>query len=151
MFELLMKMRVYKEVTSRLPRKRLQRLFDLIDDAELEPDSPGTINVIFTTDRRMTALNRQFRNKNGSTDVLSFKIDDRDEPGFTFGEIYISATIATRQADERGISLAEEFLHLVCHGLLHLCGYDHNTDREAEIMSKLEDNYLRQQKVASSS
>ena len=72
----------------------------------------------------MRALNRQFRGKDYVTDVLSFPSDER---GF-LGDIVIAEGVAKRQAKEHGHSLKIEIQTLVLHGLLHLLGYDHETD-----------------------
>ena len=72
----------------------------------------------------MRALNRQFRGKDAVTDVLSFPSDER---GF-MGDIVVAAGVATRQAKDAGHSVQTELKVLALHGLLHLLGYDHETD-----------------------
>ena len=84
----------------------------------------GDVCVALVSDRRMRALNRQFRGKDYATDVLSFPSDDR---GF-LGDIVIAEGVAKRQAKEHGHSLKIELQTLALHGLLHLLGYDHETD-----------------------
>ena len=84
----------------------------------------GDLSVALVSDRRMRALNRQFRGKDAVTDVLSFPSDDR---GF-MGDIVIAAGVAERQAKEAGHSVAVEVKVLSLHGLLHLLGYDHEAD-----------------------
>lgn len=93
--------------------------------------------VAFVSDARMRELNRLFRNKDAATDVLSFPFeaedfeaaaaDDSNYRGF-LGDIVISAEQAARQAEENGLTLENEIKQLMLHGLLHLCGYDHETD-----------------------
>ena len=84
----------------------------------------GDLSVAIVSDRRMRALNRQFRGKDAVTDVLSFPSDDR---GF-MGDIVIAAGVAKRQAKDAGHSLPTELKVLALHGLLHLLGYDHDGD-----------------------
>ena len=84
----------------------------------------GDLSVAIVSDRRMRALNRQFRGKDVVTDVLSFPSGDR---GF-LGDIVVAAGVATRQARDAGHSVQTELKVLALHGLLHLLGYDHETD-----------------------
>ena len=109
------------------------------------PEIAGrSATVAFISDRRMKELNHFFRGKNSTTDVLSFP-HEADEFGDTFaknddkeflGDIVISAEQAERQAKENGLTLENEIQQLILHGLLHLCGYDHETDSGE--MNKLE-------------
>jgi probable rRNA maturation factor len=82
------------------------------------------VTVAVTTDARVRALNRRFRGVTKPTDVLSFPAG---EPG-ELGDIVIARGVASRQARERGHSLATELKVLALHGLLHLLGYDHEQD-----------------------
>ena len=84
----------------------------------------GDVCLALISDRRMRALNRQFRGKDYPTDVLSFPSDER---GF-LGDIVIAEGMAKRQAKAHGHSLKIEVQTLALHGLLHLLGYDHETD-----------------------
>jgi probable rRNA maturation factor len=82
----------------------------------------GEVAVLITDSRRVRTLNRRFRKKDKATDVLSF-------PRETGGDIAISAQIAARNAMRYGHPTAQELKILVLHGLLHLAGYDHETDK----------------------
>lgn len=84
----------------------------------------GDVCVALISDRRMRALNRQFRGQDYATDVLSFPSEER---GF-LGDIVIAEGVAKRQAKDHGHSLKIEVQTLALHGLLHLLGYDHETD-----------------------
>ena len=84
----------------------------------------GDVTIALVSDRRIRALNRQFRGKDSATDVLSFPSGER---GF-LGDIVIAEGVAKRQAREAGHSLQTELRVLSLHGLLHLLGYDHETD-----------------------
>src|SRR5688572_1479758 len=84
----------------------------------------GDLCVAIVSDKRMRALNRQFRGKDKVTDVLSFPADAR---GF-MGDIVIAAGVAKRQAGAAGHTAQTEVRVLALHGLLHLLGYDHEAD-----------------------
>jgi probable rRNA maturation factor len=87
--------------------------------------------IVFVSDRTMRELNRRWRGKRGTTDVLSFPAGQSEFErgvGATLGDVVISVERAARQAVENGLALDEEIAQLILHGLLHLCGYDHETD-----------------------
>ena len=84
----------------------------------------GDVCIALVSDARMRALNRQFRGKNKVTDVLSFPAEMR---GFR-GDIVIASGVAKKQAKAAGHSLNTEIRVLALHGLLHLLGYDHDSD-----------------------
>ncbi|HVP52845.1 MAG TPA: rRNA maturation RNase YbeY [Terriglobales bacterium] len=83
----------------------------------------GEVDVLITSNAHMRKLNRGFRGKNTVTDVLSFS-----SASGTAGDIAISAEVGERNARRLGHSAADEMKILVLHGLLHLAGYDHETD-----------------------
>ena len=87
--------------------------------------------IVFVSDAAIKVLNQRFRGKNQSTDVLSFpSAEEPFEIGHAtqLGEVVISVSRAAAQAKENGLSFADEVRQLILHGLLHLCGYDHETD-----------------------
>ena len=137
-----MKLAVYKDAAVRLPSARMKRLFELITEEEADPGSTSSVNVVFTTDQKIRTLNKSFRKKDRATDVLSFNVDDQAVPNGVFGEVYISAAMARKQAASYGAGLAEEILRLFCHGLLHLFGYDHQVPRQEARMKAREEYYL---------
>jgi len=96
-------------------RRRLSRV------ARVKPES---FSVALVSDRRIAALNRRYRGRPRPTDVLSFSADGN---GY-LGDVVISAPTARRQARRYRHGLTEEIKLLMLHGLLHLMGYDHNTD-----------------------
>ena len=87
--------------------------------------------IAFVSDRVMRELNRRWRGKRGTTDVLSFPAE-QDEfeklGGPSLGDVIISVEQAARQAARHELSFEEEVAQLILHGLLHLCGYDHEKD-----------------------
>lgn len=87
--------------------------------------------VVFVSDGAIRKLNGQFRGKDYATDVLSFAAQHEEfekERTSDLGEIVISLDRAAAQAKENGLTLANEVEQLILHGLLHLCGYDHEND-----------------------
>jgi len=102
-------------------------------------------SVALVSDRRMTELNKFFRGKDSTTDVLSFphEADEFETDRSNLGDIVISAERARDQAKENKLTLELEIKQLVLHGVLHLCGYDHETDsgvmnaRELELRKEL--------------
>lgn len=86
----------------------------------------STATVAFVSDKAIRQLNQQFRNVDKPTDVLSFPADEQDK--LNLGDIAISVETAARQAKENGLTFDEEVAQLILHGLLHLSGYDHETD-----------------------
>ena len=87
--------------------------------------------VVFVSDAAIRKLNRQFRGKDYVTDVLSFPLqaESFETDSENLGEIVISLGRAQVQAKENGVTYVNEVEQLILHGLLHLCGYDHETDK----------------------
>jgi len=85
--------------------------------------SQSSATIAFVSDKKIRELNRQFRGIDKVTDVLSFPSDGAD-----LGDIAVSVDTAAAQAKENGLKLDEEIAQLILHGLLHLSGYDHETD-----------------------
>jgi probable rRNA maturation factor len=108
-------------------------------DAIGESDASATI--AFVSDKRILELNRQFRGVDKATDVLSFPAEEK----FNLGDIAVSVDTAAVQAKENGLSFDEEIAQLILHGLLHLCGYDHETDNGE--MNQLELRLRRKLKI----
>lgn len=116
--------------------------------ARYEEIETGEVVVSLVDDLRIQELNREYRNKDVPTDVLSFAMmeEEEDEPEIFYeteeealqvtmlGDIIISVPTAKRQADEYGHSLERELAFLAVHGFLHLVGYDHMTDEDEKEM-----------------
>jgi probable rRNA maturation factor len=95
------------------------------------PANGAGITIAFVSDRAMRELNRCWRRQRGTTDVLSFPAEQSDfekSEGPTLGDIVISVERASAQAREHKLRFDTEVKQLILHGLLHLCGYDHETD-----------------------
>ena len=102
------------------------------------------MTVLLTTDATIRDLNRRFRGKDEATDVLSFpSTNPAAGPEKIAGDVAISVETARKQATEHGHALGVELRVLILHGLLHLAGYDHETDagkmerRERQLRAKL--------------
>ena len=98
------------------------------------------VNVLLTANDHMRRLNRQFRKKNKPTDVLSFPTFKNSREKYA-GDVAISIEIAKQNAQRLGHSLEDEIKVLMLHGLLHLAGYDHESDNGE--MASLEDGLRR--------
>ena len=106
---------------------------------EVAAASGAGVTIAFVSDRLMRELNWSWRGKKGTTDVLSFPAaQDEFEKveGLSLGDVVISVEQAARQADEHGLSFETEVAQLILHGVLHLCGYDH--ERDTGEMNRLE-------------
>lgn len=137
-----LRLETFKQTPTHTPSGRLSSLFNEIIDEEADPDWRGSVHLIFSDDSTVRKLNRQFRNKNSATDVLSFVLDKPVDSQSVFGEIYISVTTACRQASQYGGGVYGEMLRLFCHGLLHLLGYDHQNESESKKMRRRERYFL---------
>jgi probable rRNA maturation factor len=88
------------------------------------------LTVVYCTEARIRGLNRDYRGIDAPTDVLSFPDGEREEDGATYlGEIFIAPAVALANARAYGAPFAREMAELHLHGLLHLLGHDHETDR----------------------
>ena len=100
----------------------------------------GEVGLILVDDHYIRSLNKQYRYKDAPTDVLSFSFIEPDgsasltDEEFAVGDVYISVDRAREQAVDVGHSLESEVALLAFHGLLHLLGYDHEEEKEKEIM-----------------
>ena len=95
----------------------------------------ANLSIIFIDDDKMHELNNKYRGVDRTTDVLSFALEDNntfDTPIRELGEVYISIPKMIEQAKEYNHSEKRELSFLVCHGLLHLLGYDHTKSKEEE-------------------
>ena len=117
---------------------------------EMKCPQSTDVSISFVTNERIHELNRYYRNMDKPTDVLSFECDNipfededvDDVVEYELGDVIIATDVALAQTEEFGTTFEEEVSLLVVHGLLHLCGYDHIEDEEAEIMEALEQKLL---------
>lgn len=107
------------------------------------------VSITLTDDAYIKELNTQYRNKDCATDVLSFALNEGEEPEIVdgpavnlIGDIIISVETAKRQAEEYGHSLEREMAFLTVHGMMHLLGYDHIEEADRIEMRKEEEYVL---------
>jgi probable rRNA maturation factor len=96
--------------------------------------------IRFSDDETVHALNREWRKKDSVTDVLSFPMQDGDEPEAdeSLGDIILATPFTTKEAARLSLPVTDHMLHLIVHATLHLLGYDHIDDEDAKIMHKHE-------------
>ena len=103
------------------------------------------LSVLLCDDATIHALNRDYRKKNKPTDVLAFAMREGEDghlAGDLLGDVIISLETATRQAKERAVVTRDEVMMLLAHGLLHLLGWDHQTDADDKRMRAETDRML---------
>lgn len=118
--------------------------------ARMECPENTDVSISFVTDEEIHRLNREFRGIDRPTDVLSFECDNdpfddenvQDLPEYELGDVIVAPDVALAQTAEFGTTFVQEIELLVTHGLLHLCGYDHMEEEEAQVMEGLEDRLL---------
>jgi probable rRNA maturation factor len=106
---------------------------------------PCTVSVLLSDDAEIRRLNREFRKKDKPTNVLSFPASLMPTPPGEMahlGDIVLAYETVAREAEETHKALADHVTHLVIHATLHLLGYDHETDAEAEKMEQKERDIL---------
>ena len=111
----------------------------------LQGDSSAHIGLRIVGENESQNLNHQYRGKDGPTNVLSFPMelpDDLQES--ILGDLVICAPVVEKEAAEQGKSRDEHWAHMVIHGVLHLQGFDHITDDQADEMETLEIKYLEE-------
>lgn len=117
--------------------KLLIKIFSFIEDQ-------NKINVIFISNNEMQKMNFYYRQKNYPTDVLTFPNDNYDN---YLGDIFISLTKASEQAQKNKHSLDREVSFLALHGYLHLKGYNDDTKESLQEMIDIQENILKQHNI----
>ncbi|MGQ0457364.1 MAG: rRNA maturation RNase YbeY [Hyphomicrobium sp.] len=102
---------------------------------------PASVSIALASDVEVAALNAAYRGKARPTNILSFPAG-RGAPSGFLGDIVLAAETVQREAREQAIPLVQHVQHLVVHGILHLLGYDHESDADAERMERLETSIL---------
>jgi len=117
-------MKIFLNYRSRIRRSQIPdgKIIKEIKKIMRENEAEGELSITFCDDEFMRKLNKKYRNKNKTTDVLSFELGDK---GKIVGDVYISVPTAKRQAKEYNTSLMDELAHLASHGTLHVLGYTH--------------------------
>ncbi len=127
----------------------LRMLVDRVLEATLHvlefDDVDSELSLVFTDDANIRTINSKWRHIDKATNVLSFPafpIQPGQQPGPILGDIVIARETVQREAQEENKSFDDHLSHLIVHGLLHLTGYDHQNDEEAEQMESLERKIL---------
>ncbi len=107
---------------------------------EKEDQSNLDINIIFVDNKQIKDINLEYRNKNYSTDVISFPFND--EKKLFGGDIFISLEKVKENAKKYGISFRNELKRILVHGVLHILGYDHIKTKQKKEMFKKQENYI---------
>lgn len=106
------------------------------------------VSVLLTNDERMRELNREYRGKDKPTDVLSFAFEEGEalvlppDAPRVLGDVILCLPTIKKQAGEHGQTYGRECAWALCHGTLHLLGYDHETDQEETVMRGVESDVL---------
>ena len=143
-----MALNVYNQTAERGYSKYRQYFSRILSNARKYVDlKRGTVvSVIFVDDEQIHQINRDYRNVDRPTDVISFALrDDETEGDYIeeeLGDIFINIDAAKRQAEDYGHSVKREICFLFTHGLLHLCGYDHMTKEDEAVMIELQKKIL---------
>jgi probable rRNA maturation factor len=108
------------------------------------------LSAIFSNDKNMQKMNKKFRNKDAPTNVLSFPLYEEEffevikkEKYVALGDIVLAFETVLREAGEQNLTFDRHLNHLITHSILHLIGFDHKKDNEAEEMERLEEEILR--------
>ncbi|OEH86160.1 rRNA maturation RNase YbeY [Desulfuribacillus stibiiarsenatis] len=138
-----------KEVSIELQDQLARCISALSDKFE---DNTGEFSIMIVDEQRIHEMNLEYRGKDQPTDVISFALNDNiEETGedeqlaYYLGDVVICLDIAEKQAHEYGHSLHRELCFLAVHGLLHLLGYDHETEVEEKEMFDLQEEVLQEQ------
>lgn len=119
----------------------------------LETGRESSVSLAFSDDAEVAKLNAEFRGRDDPTNVLSFPSGLEIDPGAKqipdglLGDIILASDTITREAERDDKSFDDHALHLALHGFLHLLGYSHESDSDADIMESLEIRILREMKI----
>lgn len=142
-------------ITNKTRSKEFKPYYYLFDKvakvAEKELNLPDyTISIILVKSKKIREINRDYRNIDRVTDVISFAINDVEddyemmEMEKELGDVFINVDYAYSQAEEYGHSFEREFAFLFTHGLLHCLGYDHMVKEDEEVMFKIQNKIIDQ-------
>lgn len=142
---------VADEQTEPLDLPPLRSLAELVLSEDGYPPS-SEVTMLLVSDEEMSSYNKRFLDRDGPTDVLAFPVEDltpgvvpdvdTNGPPLLLGDIIIAPSYISRQAAEMGVTFEDELSLMVVHGILHLLGYDHQNDEEAEAMEQRERELL---------
>ncbi len=120
--------------------KMLNEIYERLD--LVYNNSKTLISISFSGDKKVTELNSYFRKKKSATNVLSFPSNNKFNNTLFLGDIIFSIETILKEAKRDNKSVENHLIHLFIHGVLHLLGYDHETEEEAKKMECLEKQIL---------
>ncbi len=117
--------------------------------ADIETEGPLEVSLLLTSDAEQQKINREWRGIDKPTNVLSFpQFEPFDEMRGLIGDLSLAYETLVREAADLDKPFLDHFSHLVVHGVLHLCGYDHESEDEALVMERLETEILGELGIA---
>jgi probable rRNA maturation factor len=141
----MLKLEYYNETKNALSGKVFIEILDVINDhfkkiypKELDKRKTYYITLTLVNDKFIKKINKKFRDKNEPTDIVSLSYLGKEFPGQDMiGEIFISVETAEKQAEKLNHELLTELKFLFVHGVLHILGYEHKSERDFEVMMDL--------------
>ena len=135
------------DVQEFMDEERINEFVDLILEHEkLENIENTYVSFLVTTNDVIQNINNEYRGKDTPTDVISFAYNETENigPFDILGDIIISEEKVREQAEEYGHSVEREFYYVLCHGMLHLLGYDHIDEEDKKVMREKEEELLKE-------
>jgi len=127
-----------KELSAGIKNKNLLKKW-LKDLIEQEHANPGQINIIFTSDSHLLELNKKYLSKDYLTDIITFDYTDNQ---LVAGDLFISISRVLDNSKTFAVSFEMELKRVIVHGVLHLLGYNDESEKEKSQMRRMEDKYL---------
>ena len=100
------------------------------------------LEVVYVDENEIVSINKEYLERGYVTDIISFRYDEDESDQQIEGTLFCCAPRISEQSNELGTNKKEEFLRIIIHGLLHLCGYDDDTEDSKQEMTRLENRYL---------
>ncbi|MBP9478606.1 MAG: rRNA maturation RNase YbeY [Sebaldella sp.] len=133
------------EIFEYMDEEKIIKFVDFILEHEgFEEDEDPYVSVLITTNEIIKGINKEYREKDEPTDVISFAYNETENigPFNILGDIIISSDRVSEQASEYEHSEEREFFYVLCHGILHLLGYDHIEEDDKSVMRAKEEEIL---------
>lgn len=134
------------EISEFMDEEKISEFIDLILEYEEVEDRDNTyVSLLITGNSAIQEVNKEYRDKDMPTDVISFAYNETENigPFDILGDIIISAEKVSEQAKEYEHSMEREFYYVLCHGMLHLLGYDHIEEEDKKVMREKEEYLLK--------
>ncbi len=106
-------------------------------------DEDVFVSIFLTSDKKIKKLNHQYRNKNKPTNVLSFPMQSSSDGTYLLGDIVLSNQTLLKESIEQNVTKYDYLCKMTIHGMLHLLGYDHNTEKQFQKMNKFENTIFK--------